>query len=105
MGKTGVKIACNINTLNNTVGVELYMHQENAKEIYYALEPHKDHIETELGFEVQWQALEGKQASRIVIYRDNSILSDESTWPELTQWLAGKVAKFDNIFRRRLKEL
>ena len=105
VGKTGVKIACNINTLNNTVGVELYMHQENAKEIYYALEPHRDKIETELGFKVQWQALETKQASRIVIYRDNSILSDESTWPELSHWLGEKVAKFDSVFRRRLQEL
>lgn len=105
IGKTDVHITCTCNSITNTIGVGLYIGSESATEIFNALKLDAVMIENELGFEVEWQALEQKRASRIQVYRENSFLSDENTWPVLSQWLGEKVAKFDSVFRRRLQEL
>jgi hypothetical protein len=105
IGKTDVYITCTCNSITDTIGVGLYIGSESATEIFNALKLDSVMIENELGFEVEWQVLEQKCAPRIQVYRENSVLSDESTWPVLSQWLGEKVAKFDSVFRRRLQEL
>ena len=105
VGKTGVKIACTLNTRLSQIGVELYMHQEDAKEIFFALLQHKSAIETELGLTLDWQELPEKTATRIAIYRQQSPLSDEESWADYNHWMGSVCDGFNRVFRKWLQEV
>jgi hypothetical protein len=105
IGKTAVKITCVNKSLQNIFGVELYMYKENAKEIFHALQAQKADIEIELGYELEWQLLEDKVASRIAIYKDDFDIKQQDNWHIYNDWLAKHVCDFQFVFKQRLQSL
>ena len=102
VGKAGVKIVCTVNTNKNRLGVELYMYGENSSYVFEELEDQKEEVESDLGFAVDWQPLPEKKATRIAVYRNDSVFSTEQSWQEYNAWLADHVASFREVFKARL---
>ena len=103
IGTTGFQISCIINTINNTVGVQIYIRKN--KEAFKALEKDKERIEKELGEKLNWKFLPEKIASRISLYRPDSVLDDEDEWDNMIDWIMAKAEKFHSVFSNRIKNL
>jgi len=86
--------------------VELYIDQGDAaanKELFDWLAAKSSEIEAALGFPVQWDRLDDRQASRIAIYRPGTIESDEKTLSEIRQWMLENVMALKQQFTPLLK--
>ncbi len=85
------------------IGCELYMSQENAKELFHFLEKEKEAIEESIGNSLEWHELPEGKASRIVL-RSSIDPTDEANWGECFQWYANSVTKFREVFLPRIKK-
>ena len=103
IGKSGVNLNLTFNTKTETLGIEIYI--INDKEIFNELEKDKEEIEKKLNSKLSWQPLPNRSASRIKLYRENSILQDESKWSEYINWSVEMLDKFHNIFSPKLKAI
>ena len=103
IGKTGVNLNLTFNTKTETLGIEIYI--INDKEIYDELEKDKEEIEKKLNLKLSWQPLPNRSASRIKLYREDSILQDESKWNEYMNWSVEMLEKFHNVFSQKLKKI
>ena len=105
IGRAGAKLSITANTREKRLGVELYFSGVEAKQNFTNLLPHKIALETNLGFELDWQELPDAQACRVATWYPNASLEDESRWPEYLDWLAKRIVSMDRILRPILKSL
>lgn len=105
IGRSGMRLGALINTREDRIGVELYLHDDNAQAYFHELEETKSDIEAALGFSPLWKALPEKRASRIVFYRQASPLDREDHWGEYLEWMVARLDDFDRVFRPRVKQL
>ena len=75
------------------------------KSAFRALLVDKDKIQSEFGEELQWQELEGRKASRIVLYRYEVNPADASQYEDLHAWMIAKMERFRKVFTARVKSL
>jgi hypothetical protein len=104
IGRSGLNLGLTINSVSKNVSCQLYMHDENAKEHFDQLLEQKEGIESDLGYELDWQRLDDKKASRIAFYCDGSI-DDEAVRQELIEWLYEKAGEFYDVFYPRIQAL
>ena len=83
----------------NAVSVELYISDD--KSIYHQLLKHKDEIEAELGFALDWRELPDKKASRIIIEKPVN-LDDQDEWNQQFDWFVDVCIKFKKVFKKYL---
>jgi len=105
IGRAGSKLSITANTREKRLGVELYFFGADAKQNFTNLLPHKSAIETNLGFELDWQELPDAQACRVAAWYPNACLEDETRWPEYLNWLSQRIVSMDRILRPILKSL
>ncbi len=103
LGTTGFQISCTINTVNDTVGAQVYI--RDSKEAFRALENEKESIEKEFGEKFDWEYLPEKVASRIAIYRPDSVLDEENDWHIMIDWIIEKAEKIHSVFSKRIQKL
>jgi hypothetical protein len=103
IGKSGFTLAKTVRTRKNTIGVELYI--GNNKEAFKILESQKNEIEKEIGEELSWEFLPHAEASRIALYKENSILDNTSDWDKMSDWFLEKLEKFYQVFSQRIKSM
>jgi hypothetical protein len=87
------------------IGVELYLNDLNATKFFHLLISEKSAIEAELGFGLIWDELPDKQASRIYSKLLDVPVGDEMRWIEYSDWMIGRLEKFDAVFRERVRNL
>lgn len=105
IGRSGIRLGALLSAQRSTIGIELYLSDENAQNYFHELEAMKHEIETDLGFSPQWKSLPNKQASRILFVRENSPLEDPTRWPEYRKWMTETLEAFNRAFRERVKKL
>jgi len=105
IGRAGAKLSITANTREKRLGVELYFSGAEAKQNFTNLLPHKSAIETNLGFELDWQELPDADACRVAAWHPNASLEDETRWPEYLNWLSQRIVSMDRILRPILKSL
>ena len=98
-GTSDAHIALTVSTKDNIIASSIYL--PKAPELYDKFEENKEAIENELGFNLIWMELEGKQASRIKIEREGDI-NNEENWPEYFAWLTDKAEKMAKTFGKYL---
>ncbi len=81
----------------NAVVVEFYIHDD--KTIFQKLLQHKDEIESELGFVLDWRELPDKKASRIIIEKP-VYLDNNNEWNEQFNWIVDTCIKFKKTFKK-----
>lgn len=101
IGSGEAHLALTINSQQNQLACEVYVH--NSKDLYYFLEGKKEQIEQELGYKLQWMALEGKKASRIKYSREADI-NETSKWPEYHKWALETTDQFHRVFVKLIKQ-
>lgn len=104
IGRSGFRLTLTVNSVSARVGCEIFMHDENAKQFFDQLFTQKVNIESELGYELEWQRLEEKKGSRIAVYRDG-LIENENERQELIEWLFQKANEFHKVFFQKIQNL
>ncbi len=99
IGSTRAKLAAKVNTQESYVGLELYIYQDT--ELFYELQAKKSEIESKLGYELDWQELPERKASRVIVTKAGNF-QDESEQDELIAWLVAKADEFTKVFKKLL---
>lgn len=94
---SGVSITLTVDTNTKMVRTELYI--SDNKELFNKLYGYKNQIESELGFELDWQPLPDAKASRVAIKHDSDI-KNESAWNEAFKWFCEKATKMKVVFNK-----
>lgn len=95
IGKSEGNIALTVNTRDQELGCELYIH--DSKEWFDELYEQKDEIEEQVGSTLEWQRLDDKKASRIKLAKSFDFY-DEDQWQSHFVWLKDKADKFKRVF-------
>jgi hypothetical protein len=88
------------------VRAELYLDTGDAEENRATFETFKAdaaEIEHELDAPPEWEALDGKRACRIALYRDGAIEDPEEKLEEYRNWAVEQVLKLTRVFDPRLQ--
>ena len=106
IGVGGFQLAATINTGEQHIRAELYIVGDDASERLDRLELHKDEIERELGYGLEW----GDQSPtardrRVSRYRREADPGDESDWPDQHSWMAKSLNDLHRVFARRVRNL
>jgi hypothetical protein len=105
IGRSGFALNITANTREERLGVELWLHDAEAKKHFAGLVAQKSIIESNLGFDLDWQELPDAQACRIATWYSDASLDDESRWHEYLDWLAQRLVKMDQVLRPVVKAL
>jgi hypothetical protein len=105
IGRSGFWISALISTEHEWVRVGLNIRRDADKAAFDALYNQRTQIEAEFGEELEWQRLPGRMASRIVLFRHNSNVSDQDQWDELHAWMLSKMERFRSVFAERVRQL
>ena len=101
IGVSGVLVEITLVNKEGCVGIALYIIDD--KELFDYLNEKKIEIESKLGFELDWQRLDGKKASRI-IYRISGLnFDDHSNYDSLMNDIIDKVILFVKVFKKYVK--
>lgn len=98
VGSSNAHLALTVNTKEGEIGCELYI--PDHKRLFEKLKEMKEHIEKELGAQLNWMELQGKKASRIKLTSKMDMTSKE-TWENCFSWLKIWVEKFYDVFGKR----
>ncbi len=98
MGRSDCYTALTINKAQNYIGCEIYI--PDSKKLYNYFFSHKTQIEQELNiYDIEWQELPNKKASRIRIYKEFNILNTNKEPAFL--WLIEMINKFKLAFNKK----
>lgn len=99
IGSSKAMLAALINSRENYVGVEFYVHDD--KELFKLLESKRDTIEQKLGFKLDWRELPEKKGSRALVKISGDI-EDETSHKALIEWLANTIDSMAKTFPKYL---
>jgi hypothetical protein len=100
IGSRNAHISLTINSQKNLIACEIYI--SDSKDLFYALQEHKDKIEKELNERLEWMALEGKKSSRIKLSKDADV-NETKNWEQYFEWLKDAAEKFQKVFIKYIK--
>lgn len=100
IGISGAHISINLVNKEHVVVIEVYISDD--KELFDSLFANKESIEASLGFELDWDRLDGKKASRIKHYIDGLDFDDHSNYNELMNEIIDTAVKMRNTFKKYL---
>lgn len=103
IGRSGMHLAATVNSVEERISVQLYLWSDQAKEQFRQLEQSKPQIEAAIGEKLEWEELPGRKAARIALYRQNIDPGNEDDWASQHEWLASKIATFNQVFRPLVK--
>lgn len=89
------------------VRVDFYLmrsEQEDNKKAFDILNTHKEEIENRFGQALEWQRLDDKKACRIKYSKPFDGYNKEN-WPEMVDWIAKHLPKFEAAFTPHLDEI
>lgn len=97
IGRSDCYVALTVFRNEGRAGAELYI--PNSKELYNTFLSNKETIEANLGLgSLLWQELPGKKASRIRIYKEGSLASEDRN--EVFSWLVSTAQKLKLTFSK-----
>ena len=104
-GRTHFAFSLSANKRDSLIGVELYCGQDEDKAVFEHFLADKDAIEAELGEPLEWERLDGKKASRLVVKKRDIDPDEEAVWPSIFEWYWPRLQKFRSVFEPRVKAL
>jgi hypothetical protein len=105
IGHSGFGLNLTASFQNQRLGVEIYIQCADAKLLFRKILEQKVEIENKLGFTVEWQELPNAQASRIVVYRRDCPLEDESRWDDYVDWFISHMRIMKSVFQPVIKNI
>ena len=104
-GKAGFSTTLTAGARDHYAGVELYIHNDEDKQLFEHFLKEKEPIENSLGNDLIWERLEDRKGSRIVKRRINIDPFDESNHLDLFEWYWTELQKFRDVFIPMIREL
>ncbi len=101
IGTSEAHLSITLVNKENLVGIELYIN--NNKHFYDNLFANKQIIEEELSFELDWQRLDNKKASRIIYRIEGLNFNDHSNYSTLMDEIIDKVLIMKKVFQKYVK--
>lgn len=105
LGRSGFLLSSTVKHRTGRLGAEVYIECPDAKQRFAQLMEQRGSIESELGFQLEWQALPDAHACRILVSRPDCPLEDETRWKEYVGWLVERLTRMDAVFRPIIREL
>lgn len=99
IGSSDCHIAVSQIKKRNALDVEIYIHED--KNLFANLYAHKDVIENEIGFALEWKELPEKKASRIIIEKAVD-LANKDMWNQQFEWIMDTCLKMKKAFKKYL---
>ncbi len=90
------------------VRAELYIDTGDAEDneaAFKSLHDAREDIEKEIGESLEWEALEGKRASRVAAYRDGAIEDPDEKLEQYRAWAVERMLLFQKVFGPRIQKL
>ncbi|MCD1147835.1 DUF4268 domain-containing protein [Peptoniphilus sp. KCTC 25270] len=97
IGTSDAHISITLVNKDGTIGVELYV--RDCKDLFDNLYEHKEEIENKLGFNMHWERLDDKKASRIKSYIPGLNFNKQGNYPELMNLVIERVVLMRNVFK------
>jgi hypothetical protein len=105
LGRTGIFLSAIANTLQNKIGVRLYMRNtRNAEAALAQLSEQKDEIENEIGFALIWDANPDAR-DKVIAAIMEADLTNRAKWSQYCEWMVDTTERFIKTFRPRVKKL
>jgi hypothetical protein len=105
VGRTGFRITASVNSRENRIRAELFLHSNDAKPFYHLLREQRSAIESEFGGKLDWDELPGRKGARISISKDGVDFSQKADWDRQHEWLAEHLEQFHRVFSKRIIDL
>lgn len=103
IGTSEAHIAIDLINKEGIIVVEIYIN--NNKALFDMLHSQKEEIEAELGFNLIWDRLNTKKASRIKYYINNLDFNNHSNYGDLMNQTIDIAIKMRDTFKRRFSEI
>jgi hypothetical protein len=100
IGSSEAHIAIDLINKDGNIVVELYI--SNNKEVFDDLFSKREEIEQELGFNMTWDRLNNKKASRIKYYIQGLNFDDHSNYEDLMRQAIDTAVKMREVFKKHL---
>lgn len=97
IGTSDAHIAITLVNNSGSIGVELYINEN--KDLFDSLFINKDEIESKLGFNMHWERLDDKKASRIKSYIPGLNFDKQGNYPELMDKVIERVIIMRDVFK------
>lgn len=98
LGTSEAHISVTLVNKTNRIGIEIYINDN--KELFDRLYSVSEQIQSELGFNMDWQRLDNKKASRIIYYIEGLNFDNHRNYKELINEIIDKVVIIKDIFGR-----
>ncbi|ARU43062.1 hypothetical protein CCB81_02410 [Armatimonadetes bacterium Uphvl-Ar2] len=105
IGRSGFGLNTTANTRDDRLSVELFIVGVEAKARFAHLVGQRQHIEQQLGFELDWQELPDALACRIASWYPDAPIEDEHRWNEYLGWLEQRLVVMDRVLRPIVRSL
>jgi len=105
IGRSGMSLAATVNSVEQRIGVEIYLSNDRAKDQFKQLEYQKTRIEAGIDEQLEWQELPERKGARIALYKQDVDPTDEIDWLNQHEWIADRLVKFNSVFRPLVREL
>lgn len=87
------------------LGVVVYINDRGAKLRFEQLRQQLEPIETKRGCALEWQELPDAHACCIALCRPDSLLENETRWPEYIAWMIDQTTRMPDVFRPVIRAL
>src|SRR5262249_27168936 len=104
IGRSSFHMDATVSPQLGEVSVLLVIHTQYPKADYAQLFAQRDQIENEAGVKFEWLQLADKVQSRVKLRRAADP-NDETTWPELFEWIVSRLELIRRVFGPRVKAL
>ena len=98
IGTSEAHISISLINKDGIIVVEIYI--SNNKKLFDTLHDQKDEIEEKLGFELIWDRIDGKKASRIKYYIPGLDFDDHSNYDTLMNQSIDAAVKMRDVFKK-----
>jgi hypothetical protein len=105
-GISGIQYAASF-SLGEQVRAEFYIDRGDAavnKAIFDALRTHSTELALSFPEAISWERLDGKQASRVAVYKPGAIDRPAEELADIRTWLIDRLLRMKQVFGPRLKE-
>lgn len=101
IGNSNCHIGITLVNSDSFVGVELYI--PDNKDLYDSLYEKKDEIEKQIDFDLSWERLDGKKASKIIHRIPGLDFDNKGNYPQLMDEIIKKVIIIRDVFKKYIK--
>jgi hypothetical protein len=105
IGKSGFWLTARVNSLKSVISADFRFKTSSSKAIYFAFLSDKEAIEKEFGGTLEWYDLPDGKESYVTVIKEKADFRNEQDWKNQFEWLAERLEKLDNVFRKRVRKM